>query len=176
MRVRVGDRIATIPGGHVAEVVRVDGPNWVVVRFEDSGLETGFKGIDSDYWKKVGWTIPLTRKTTKRRKSYRSKPKHAGAKKRRTVTRLRRVRMATKRRGFGVMRHAVPTGYRGIHGYSVGGTYRNDATRLKAQLVEIRPQGASPARYVIEWLDGPRKGQKQEVSERRMAGTFTGPI
>jgi hypothetical protein len=121
------------------------------------------------------------RRVAKRKRSYsgRSKTTRTGVKrghaKRRTVTRLRR-RVATKPRGYGVMRHAVPNSYRGIHGYSVQGMYRNDATGLKARLVEIRPQGASPARYVIEWIDGPRKGEEQEVSERRMAGTFTGPI
>jgi hypothetical protein len=53
MKVRVGDLIATKPGGYVATVTKVDGPHWVVVRWKESDTESGFKGIDAGYWTKV---------------------------------------------------------------------------------------------------------------------------
>lgn len=71
---------------------------------------------------------------------------------------------------------SVPAQAMAISGYAVGATYKNDATGLRAKLIEIKDQGASEATYVIEWLDGPYKGQRQEMSERRMRGAFSGPL
>ena len=45
------------------------------------------------------------RRAAKRKRSYASRSKSSRGKKRRTLTRLRRVRVATKRRGYGVLRH-----------------------------------------------------------------------
>lgn len=88
MKVKVGDRIATVPGGHVATVTLVDGPNWVVVRWDESGTSTGFKGIDSDYWTKLG---AGKRRVVKRKRSY------SGRRTKTTTARKKAVRKAMRR-------------------------------------------------------------------------------
>lgn len=76
-------------------------------RFDAADAELKAVAAHEEAFSEVATAAP-TRRAGKRKKSSRSNPKRSYAKKRRTVTRLRRVRIgAGRRKGYGVLRHGV---------------------------------------------------------------------